>query len=170
MNHNLYSLQQFLYKFYSLHRMDNKFKQSHKIHFDMDNLMMLVEMICSLYKLNSLCLILPNMISMNNDKVDKLDLWDYQNNQQYTYIHQKSMFWIVSVKNNNWYILNKKNKWDTYFCKVYILNLYHHHNSPSCKHKIYLVEEFFEMIKDKLYIGEDQDLCIHRTDKGILYK
>ena len=62
------------------------------------------------------------------------------------------------------------NKWDMYFYKVYILNWCHHHNIPSCKDKIYQVEEFFEMIKDKLYIEEDRDLYIHRIDKGILYK
>ena len=41
---------------------------------------------------------------------------------------------------------------------------------PSCKDKIYQIEEFFEMIKDKLYIEEDRDLYILHIDKGILYK
>lgn len=168
LNHNLYSLWLFPYKFYSSHRMNNKSEQPHKIHFGMDNLKIQVEMTGLLCMLHSLCLILLDMMHMSNDKVDKLDWWGYQNNQQCTYIHQKPMFWIVLEKNNNLCIRNKMSKWDKYFCKVYKLNWYHHHNILSCKDKIYQVEEFFEKIKDKRYIEEDRDLYIHHIDRDIL--
>lgn len=78
------------------------------------------------------------------------------------------MFWIVLEKNSNWYIQKKMSKWGKYFCKVYKLDWSHHHNTLSCKDKIYQVEEFFERIKDKWYIEEDRDLYIHHIDRDIL--
>lgn len=107
------------------------------------------------------------MLHMNNDKVGKLDWRDYHSNQQYIYNHQKLKLCTELVKNNKMYILSKMNRWDKYFCKVYMLDLYHHHNILSYKDKIYRVEVSFERIKDKQYIKEDQVLYSHYIDKDI---